>query len=133
MLSHIGSHDHVIAQHLVNHFKDILRHKSVLRDRLRNTEGIDLLQPYRIFLLLRLFQKPAENLPHIPDETEIDDDIFVDFRLVDIDLSDDRILCKMIDITCHTVTESGADSDQKVAVVHRLICFLLSVHSHHPQ
>ena len=98
-----------------------------------STERIDLRDPFRMLLLLYLFQQSIENFRHISDKTEIYGDILVDFRIVDIDLRDDSALCEVIDIARNTVAEASAYRDQEITLINRLICLLLTVHSDHSQ
>src|SRR5699024_10238203 len=61
-----------------------------------------------------------------------DDHIFVHLCRIDVDLKDPCVPCKFLCISRHTVTETGAEHDQKITLADPEIRCLGAVHSEHP-
>ena len=58
-------------------------------------------------------------------------DIFIDLRRIDIDLKDLCIFRERLRIAGHTVAETGAQHDQKVALADAVVGRLCPVHAEH--
>ncbi len=80
-----------------------------------------------------LRQQQLEHFPRVADHRHIGADVLADLGRVDIDVDDLRLACEAIDPSRRPVVEPGADVDQQVGLVERVVDVLVAVHPHHAE
>ena len=93
--------------------------------------GADLLPPFRVILLLQIPVQNMKDFFDITDNLFCHNNIFIDLRRIDINLQDLCVFGKCLRISGHTVTESRAQDNEKVALAHSVVGSLCTVHSKH--
>ena len=86
-------------------------------------------KPLRILLRLRRFIERGEHLLHVGDNAQIGGFVLVDFGVVDVDVNDLRPDGERLRIPGHAVVKAGAERDQKVALVGRVVGVDGAVHA----
>ncbi len=101
---------------------------------------LDLLPPRleRRLVDLRLLRLPddqhvLQHLGDVADDRQVDADVLVDRRGVDVDLDLLRARREGVDPAGDAVVEAGADRDHQVAVVHGVVRFPGAVHAEHAE
>ena len=69
----------------------------------------------------------------IGDDAQIDADILVHARSVDVDMDLLRFGRKRIEPPGHAIVEPRAEAQDQIGLVHRHIGFIGAVHPQHPQ
>ena len=85
-----------------------------------------------MFLLFQPFIQDLKHHADIPGHSLGDQDILIHLRRIDIKLKDLRVARELLRIARHTVTESGADNDQQIALADPVIRRLRAMHPKHP-
>jgi len=81
---------------------------------------------------LQLLDEFLQHFAHVADDRYVDLHPLRDRRGVDVDMDDGALLLKeMFGIADHAVIEARADREQHVAVLHRHVGFIGSVHAEH--
>jgi hypothetical protein len=101
---------------------------------------IDLLPPFGerslvgpVLLLLPDLNHRFDRLAGIGNDRQVDADILVDLRRIDVDMDLLRPRREGIDAPRHAVVEAGAEADHHVAIVHRVVGFVGAVHAEHAE
>ena len=79
------------------------------------------------------FQQVFQHMAHVTDDRNVDTDDLVDRRWVDVDVRFLRLRAEQIDNAGDTVVKTRADVDHQIAVVHRHIGLVKTVHPQHSQ
>ena len=145
MLTDVGRHDHIVTADFLQLLKNILR----LNHRIAVfvvkavffTPAVDSVLPrgklFRIGTLVGGFEQiehVGDDFFHVADNRDIDFHAFGYRGRIDINMNNLAArLCKVGRQADNAVVESGTDCDQNVAVLHRHVSFVGSVHAHHAE
>ena len=145
MLTDVGRHDHIVTADFLQLLKNVLR----LNHRIAVfvvkavffTPAVDSVLPrgklFRIGALVGGFEQiehVGDDFFHVADNRDIDFHAFGNRGRIDINMNNLAAgLCKVGRQADNAVVESGTDCDQNVAVLHRHVSFVGSVHAHHAE
>ncbi|MGF6549829.1 hypothetical protein QFZ96_004900 [Paraburkholderia youngii] len=83
---------------------------------------------------LQLLDQFLQHFLHVADDRNVDLDALGNGRRIDVDMDDlARPRREVIRIADHAVVETRADGDQHVAVLHRHVGFVRTVHAEHAE
>ena len=132
VLPHAG-HDHRVARHPADRFDHPLRlHLARLVavcQWMRPLPAGDAVVPFGVFAEAGSAVQPLQKLPDVGGDAEVGAHVFVDLRRVDIDVDDPGRTRKLIRIAGRTVRETGAERQQEIALVRRVIRIVAAVHA----
>ena len=74
-----------------------------------------------------------EHMGAIADDAEIDLDVLVDRRRVDVDMDFARLRRERVEAAGDAVVESGADADHQIAIMHCVVGLERAVHAEHAE
>ena len=93
--------------------------------------ALDVFYPFLMGIFFHFRKETFQHFFYITDNRSVYYHVFIDLCRIHIDLKDFGIFCKFGYFSYHTVTETGADDDQKVTVRHTKVGSLGSVHTDH--
>ena len=145
MLTDVGRHNHVITADFLQLLKNILRFDDrsavFIMKTVFFTPAVDSVLPgselFRIRTLVGSFEQiehVGDDFLHVADDRDVDFHAFGNRGRIDINMNNlAACLCKVRRQADYPVVESGTDCDQNVAVLHRHVSFVGSVHAHHTE
>lgn len=93
--------------------------------------ALDVFYPFLMGIFFHFRKETFQHFFYITDNRSVYYHVLIDLCRIHIDLKDFGIFCKFGYFSYHTVTETGADDDQKVTVRHTKVGSLGSVHTDH--
>ena len=132
MLSDTGNDDCIAIGEFTKLFNHKLRFQlsiTLVAERMSSFPLGNLSVPCSIILADGIFIQRFQNFLDISNHAQIDMDVFVDFRKVDINMNFLCIFGKCSSRTGHAVIKSCTEANQQIAFICRIVCVISSMHS----
>ena len=96
-------------------------------------DAVDVPQPGLAVALRDRRQEPRQHVAQVADERDVDRDVLVDLRRVDLDVDLARVRRVGLQVAGDAVVEAHPGGDQQIRLLDRVVDPRLAVHAHHAE